>query len=84
MNHKRRVEWRLVIVGPSRREAESVRDHQKLTDQWEKTPVYACELPLGALAENDTQRLQGASEMAGEYPKDQHERADSDVQMASA
>jgi len=85
MDHKRNLEWRLVMIGPSRREAESVRDRQTLSNRWRKTVVYACELPLDALDGNDTQRLREVLQKAGEeYPKDQLERADSDVQMASA
>ncbi|KAF8519742.1 hypothetical protein BU17DRAFT_47470 [Hysterangium stoloniferum] len=58
MNHKSGVEWRLVIVGPKRREAESARDRQVLTGRWEGTYVYACELPLGEFEENKQQQLQ--------------------------
>ncbi|KAF8522428.1 hypothetical protein BU17DRAFT_44645 [Hysterangium stoloniferum] len=58
MNHKRDVEWRLVIVGPNMRGAESARDRQVLTGRWKDTNVYACELPLGEFEENEQQQFE--------------------------
>ncbi|KAF8520015.1 hypothetical protein BU17DRAFT_47299 [Hysterangium stoloniferum] len=58
MNHKRDVEWRLVIVGPNMRGAESARDRQVLTGRWKDTYVYACELPLGEFEENEQQQFE--------------------------
>ncbi|KAF8959419.1 hypothetical protein BDZ97DRAFT_1667164 [Flammula alnicola] len=57
MNHKRGVEWRLVMVGPERGDAESARNRQKLGGRWGATPIYVCELPLGKFAEDDRERL---------------------------
>ncbi|KAF8521600.1 hypothetical protein BU17DRAFT_64826 [Hysterangium stoloniferum] len=80
MNHKSDVAWRLVIVGPKRREAESARDRQVLTGRWEGVYVYACELPLGEFEENEKQKLESNLNEASEtYPIDQ--TADSDVPM---
>ncbi|KAJ3514543.1 hypothetical protein NLJ89_g2319 [Agrocybe chaxingu] len=62
MNGNADVQWRLAIVGPDLSQAEYARNCQNLTGQWRKTPVYACELPLGELTEKDQQRLQEISD----------------------
>ncbi|KAJ3490409.1 hypothetical protein NLJ89_g11435 [Agrocybe chaxingu] len=58
MNHISGLTWHLVIVGPERGDAEYARDRQKLTDGWETTEVYACELQLGQLTEQLQEKLQ--------------------------
>ncbi|KAF8519144.1 hypothetical protein BU17DRAFT_47954 [Hysterangium stoloniferum] len=68
MNHKRNVEWRLVIVGPEMGEAECARDRQALTGRWKGTYVYACALPLGKLKENEQQHLElNMNEVSSDY-----------------
>ena len=47
MNHKRKVNWRLVILGSRLSDVESVRHRQQLADGWNrKTKIYASELPV--------------------------------------
>ena len=51
MGFKKNTDWRLVMVGTKLSDAVSARDNQRLTNGWEATPVYACELPLGEFQE---------------------------------
>ncbi|KAF8959416.1 hypothetical protein BDZ97DRAFT_1761441 [Flammula alnicola] len=72
MNHKRGVEWRLVMVGSERCNAESARDRQKLEGNWKKTPIYVCELPLGKFTDDEEERLQDIlKKTKNTYPVDQ-------------
>ncbi|CAA7264990.1 unnamed protein product [Cyclocybe aegerita] len=77
MNHISGVTWHLVMVGLEQCNAESARDSQKLTDGWEVTRVYACELPLVKLTEQVQEKLQNVfDESSNDYP-----RANSDMAM---
>ena len=58
MNQVRRVRWHLVMIGATLSEAESARDSQKLTDPWDKTPVYACAVKFGVFDDRELQQLQ--------------------------
>ncbi|CAA7264998.1 unnamed protein product [Cyclocybe aegerita] len=77
MNHISNVTWHLVMVGSEQRNAESVRDRQKLTDGWEVTQVYACELPLGKLTQRVQEKLQNVFDESSE----DYRRANSDLAM---
>jgi hypothetical protein len=47
MNHKRRVKFRMAMLGSEPTDADSARDNQKLTGEWADTPISACVLPMG-------------------------------------
>jgi hypothetical protein len=70
MNHKSKVEWRLVMVSPTLHTAESARDSHVLKASWAHMPVYACELPLGQFDDNSATAL-GSFE-GGEHPSGLH------------
>jgi hypothetical protein len=51
MRHKRGVKFRVAMLGPEPADAESARDHQRLTGIWADTPISACVLPMGKVDE---------------------------------
>jgi hypothetical protein len=51
MNHKRRIKFRVAMLGSEPTDAESAQDNQKLTGEWADTPISACVLPMGNMDE---------------------------------